>query len=196
MNLLAVAVGWLDPIFLIVLGFGFWRGRHNGASNEWFHLLKWFVICWAAAGMSGPLGGLMAKWAGRSPYAANVFGYALGGGLVFIAFAGMEGFQVNTLLEPDLFGKSEPHLGGMFGLIKFMLILMVPLAIVHGRSFGKNPDSFHGKMKEGIFENSLGGYAVSKAGGWLLIKPVGHRGGTKSNSVGARKNREMDKASR
>lgn len=196
MNLLAVSIGWFDPIFVIVLALGFWRGRHNGASNEWFHLLKWFVICWAAAGMSGPIGGLMAKWAGRSPYAANVLGYALGGGLVFIAFAALEGFNVNTIIEPDLFGKSEPHLGGTFSLLKFLLILMVPLAIIHGRQFGKNPDSVHGKVKVAIFEDSLSGYGVSKVGGWLLINEVGHHGGTKSNSIGARKNREMNNASK
>lgn len=194
--MLALSVGWFDPVFLLVLGFGFWRGRHNGASNEWFHALKWFVMCAAAAGMSGPLGGLMAKWAGRSPYASHVLGYFLGGGLAFIAFAAMDGFGVGQMIEPDFFGKGETHLGGALGAVKYLLILLIPLAIIHGRRFGDNPTSLHGKTREAIFERSLSGALVAKAGGWLLIRPVAHTAGGKGGSVGAKKNREMDKASR
>lgn len=193
--LLAVSVGWFDPIFLLLLGFGYWRGMHNGASNENFHVVKWFFICLAAAGLSGPLGHFMAKWIGRSPYAGAVFGYAIGGGVAFIVFAMLEGFNVNTILGPEVFGKGETHVGGGLGLVKWLLILMVPLALIHGRRFGPNPTTLHGKLRAAIFDNSLGGYAVAKAGGFLLIEPVGHTGGARKNAVTNRKNNEMNKAS-
>lgn len=194
--MLALSIGWFDPIFLLLLGFGFWRGRHNGASNEWFHVIKWFVICAAAAGLSGPLGGLMAKWAGRSPYASHVLGYFIGGGLAFIAFAALDGFGVGQMIEPDFFGKGETHVGGGLGLVKFLLILMIPLAIIHGRQFGDNPTTVHGKIRVAVFDASLSGGLVGKAGGWLMIGPVSNTGSGKGGSVGAKKNREMDKASR
>jgi hypothetical protein len=193
---LAASVGWFDPVFLIVLGFGFWRGRHNGASNEWFHVVKWLVICAAAAGLSGPLGGLMAKWAGRSPYASHVLGYFIGGGLAFIAFAALDGFGVGAIIEPDFFGKGEPHVGGGLGLTKFLLILLIPLAIIHGRRFGEKPTTIHGKTSKVIFVDSFSGALLTKAGGWLLIKPVSNAAAGRSQSVGAKKNREMEKASR
>lgn len=194
--LLALSVGWFDPIFIMVLAFGFWRGRHNGASDEWFHVLKWFMICVTAAMVSGPVGGLMAKWAGRSQYASTVLGYFIGGGFAFIAFACMEGFGVDKMVEPDFFGKAQPHAGAGLGVIKFMLILMIPLALIYGRRFGDKPTSFHGRMKAGIFDNSLSGALVAKAGGWLMFKPVSNSKPSKGRSIGAKKNRQMNEASK
>lgn len=193
--LLAISVGWFDPILLGILGFGYWRGMHTGASNENFHVVKWFVICLAAAGLSGPLGHFMAKWVGRSPYAGAVFGYAIGGGVAFIVFAALEGFNVNSILGPEFFGKGETHVGGGLGLVKFLLILMVPLALLHGRRFGDNPTTLHGKLRAAVFDHSLSGATIGKAGAFLLIKPVGHTGGAKRNAVTNRKNQEMNKAS-
>lgn len=193
---LAVSVGWFDPLCLALLGFGYWRGMHNGASNENFHVVKWFFIGLAAAGLSGPLGHFMAKWVGRSPYAGAVFGYAIGGGVTFIVFAALEGFNVNSILGPEFFGKGETHVGGGLGLVKVLLILMIPLALLHGRRFGPNPTTFHGKLRAAVFENSLCGAAVGKVGGLLLIKPVGHTGGSKKNAVTNRKNQELEKASK
>jgi hypothetical protein len=79
--------------------------------------------------------------------------------------------------------------------MKFLLILMVPLALVYGRQFGANPTTFHGKLRAAVFENSLCGFALSKAGGFLLISPVSHSGGAKKNAVANRKNQQMNKAS-
>jgi len=193
--LLAVSVGWFDPVFLALLGFGYWRGMHNGASNENFHVVKWFFICLAAAGLSGPLGHFLAKWVGRSPYAGAVLGYAIGGGVTFIVFAALEGFNVNSILGPEFFGKGETHVGGGLGLMKALLILMVPLALLHGRHFGPNPTTLHGRMRAAVFDHSLSGAALMKTGGLLLIKPVGHTGGARKNAVTNRKNQEMNKAS-
>ena len=193
--LLAVSVGWFDPVFLLILGFGYWRGMHNGASNENFHVVKWLVIGLAAAGLSGPLGHFMSKWIGRSPYAGAVFGYAVGGGVAFIVFAMLEGFNVNTILGPEVFGKGETHVGGALGLVKLTLILILPLASLHGRQFGPNPNTLSGNLRASVFERSLAGYAISHAGAWFMIKPVGHTGGTRKNAVTKRKNSEMNKAS-
>lgn len=191
----ALSIGWFDPVFLLILGFGYWRGMHSGASNENFHVVKWFFIAIAAAGLSGPLGHFMSKWVGRSPYAGAVFGYVIGGGVAFIVFAMFEGFNVNTILGPEFFGKGETHVGGGLGLVKWMLILMVPLALLHGRQFGGNPTTFTGRLRASVFENSMAGQAISKAGGLFMIKPVGHTRGSSKNAVTNRKNNEMNKAS-
>lgn len=71
-------------------------------------------------------------------------------------------------------------MGGGLGLAKFILILMIPLAIIHGRRFGDNPTTFHGQMRAAVFDDSLSGALIGKAGSWLMITPVSHTGGTKS----------------
>ncbi|MGB0581014.1 MAG: CvpA family protein [Limisphaerales bacterium] len=145
---LAITVGWFDLVFIATLGAGFWFGRHRGASNEYYPLLQWFAVCIAGAIFSGPLGGLMHKWLGLSEYTSQVFGYFVGGGMIFIVFVVMNVLKVNEILDGDFFGKGETHVGGVFGSLKFVMLLMIPLAVVQGRKFSEAQmaSTTHGKV--------------------------------------------------
>ena len=100
-------------------------------------------------------------------------------------------------LDGDFFGKGEPHLGGVFGSIKLVLILMIPLAMLHGRLFNEQEinNSLHGKAYAGVFQQSMSGAAIAKVGGFMLIKPAAHSEATRERSVAAQKERAMDAAS-
>ena len=195
--LLAITIGWFDLVFLLTLGAGFWFGRHRGASNEYYPLVQWFAVCVAGAFLSGPLGSLMHKWLGLSQYTSQIFGYFVGGGMIFIVFIIMNVLKVNEILDGDFFGKGETHVGGVFGSLKFLMLLMIPLAIVHGRKFSEAQinGTAHGKVYAGIFQQSMTGSAIANFGSFMLIKPAAHTQATKANSVGAKKNRQMDAAS-
>lgn len=197
MPMLAITVGWFDLLFVVVLALGFWVGRKRGASNEHFPLLKWIAMCVAGAFLSGPLGGLMHKWLGLSQYSSQIFGYAIGFGMIFIAFTVLGALNVNQILDGDFFGKGEPHVGGLMGSLKLVAILMVPLAMIHGRLMTENQmnNTLHGKLYAGVFQQSLSGTAIGKVGGFMLIKPAEHTAATRDRSVGAQKDREMEAAS-
>lgn len=195
--ILALTVGWFDLVFVLALGAGFWLGRHRGASNEYYPLAQWFAVCIAGAILSGPLGGLMNKWLGLSQYTSQVFGYFVGGSMILIVFVMMNVLKVNEILDGDFFGKGEAHVGGVFGSLKFVVFLMIPLAIIHGRKFTESQinSSTHGKIYASVFQQSMTGSAIGNFGGFMLIKPAAHTKATKANSVGAKKNRQMDAAS-
>lgn len=194
---LALSVGWFDLVFLAALGLGFFLGRQRGASNEYYPLAQWFAVCVAGAILSGPLGGLMHKWLGLSQYTSQIFGYFVGGGMIFIVFVIMGVLKVNEILDGDFFGKGEPHMGGVFGSLKFLVLLTIPLAIIHGRLFSESQinNTTHGKIYASIFQQSLTGSAIGNFGSFMLIKPAAHTAATKNNSVGAKKNRQMDAVS-
>jgi hypothetical protein len=193
----ALTFGWFDIVIPILLGLGFWRGRHNGASNEHIPVIQWFLMCLAGAILSGPLGGLMYKWLGLSQFSSQIFGYLLGASAVFIVFVVLNSFDISQVLDGNFFGKGEPHVGGVLGMVKFILILMVPLAIIHGRKFNEAQinNTLHGKLYASVFQQSLSGSAISKVGSFLLIDPAAHTAATKARSIGAQKNKAMDAAS-
>ena len=197
MPLLAVSVGWFDIIFVGMLVLGFWLGRRAGASNEHFPLIKWFACCAAGAFLSGPLGRLMFKWLGLSQFTSQIFGYAIGAGMIFIVFVILATLNVNQILDGDFFGKGEPHVGGVLGSLKLVIILTIPLAILHGRLFSEEQinNTMHGKAYASVFQQSLSGAAISKVGGFMLIKPAAHTAATRDRSVAAQKERQMDAAS-
>ena len=60
-----LSVSWFDAAFVIVLGFGLFRGRRNGLSRELLPMLQWIavtIVCglgYAEGGrLSRKLGGL------------------------------------------------------------------------------------------------------------------------------------------
>ena len=59
--LLGVSVGWFDPVLLLLLALGCWRGRLNGAAREHFAAGQWLLVAVVGGVMSRALGGLMVK---------------------------------------------------------------------------------------------------------------------------------------
>jgi hypothetical protein len=54
----AFAFNWFDVALVLVLAFGFWRGRKRGMTKELLPTLQWLPSCWApvSAMFSWPTG--------------------------------------------------------------------------------------------------------------------------------------------
>ena len=191
--MLALTVGWFDPVFLLIMALGFWRGRIKGASHEHFALGQWLLFAVVGGLMSRALGKLMAKWLGLSLYATGIFGYAVGGGLVLIAAAILRTFNANQMLDAQFFGKTEEPAGGALGTLKSLCILMIPLALLHAHKVPDlaNPKGIRDQLHAQIFERSLAGAAIEKAGGFMLIPAATE---ARRATVGQKKNQQMNNA--
>ena len=190
--LLGVSVGWFDPLFLLLLALGCWRGRLNGAAREHFAVGQWFLVAVMGGVMSRALGGLMVKWLGVTFFAAGIFGYVVGGGLVLIVAAVLRTYHADEMLDAAFFGKAEPAAGGVFGALKFFCLLTIPLAFVHARKVPDpaDPRTFHETLHVQIFDRSLAGAALDRGGAFLLIPASSN---ARRPTVGQKKNQQMNK---
>ena len=190
--LLGVSVGWFDPLFLLMLALGFWRGRLNGAAREPFAAGQWLLVAVMGGVMSRALGGLMVKWLGVTFFAAGIFGYVVGGGIVLIVAAVLRTYHADEMLDAAFFAKAEPAAGGAFGALKFFCLLTIALAFVHARKVPDptEPRTFHETLHVQIFDRSLAGAAIEKVGAIMLIPASSN---ARRPTVGQKKNQQMNK---
>ncbi len=190
--LLGVSVGWFDPLLLLLLALGFWRGRLNGAAREHFAAGQWFLVAVGGGLMSRALGGLMVKWLGVTFFAAGIFGYVVGGGVVLIVAAVLRTYHADEMLDAAFFAKAEPAAGGVFGALKCFCLLTIALAFVHARKVPDpaDPRTFHETLHVQIFDRSLAGAALEKVGAFMLIPASSN---ARRPTVGQKKNQQMNK---
>lgn len=131
---------WFDLALVLILGFGFWRGRKNGMTKEFIPFFCWLFIVLIAGFGYQLLGkqliqsGIIRKMFGRSfseNTAAYIISYLLLAGLVAVAF-----LYVRKLLKPKLegsniFGSSEYYLGMVSGTLRYGCMTIFGLALLH-----------------------------------------------------------------
>jgi uncharacterized membrane protein required for colicin V production len=179
---------WFDLLVLVVLIVGMQRGRKHGMSEELISLLKWLAIVMVCAVAYQPLGTAIAT--------SNVFnllsGYLmayLGTALVIAAlFAGLKTAMGGKLLGSDVFGRSEFYLGMFAGMVRFICVLIVALALLAARAYStteiradiKYQNDVYGSnffpklytVQSQVFDNSLCGPWIKNNLAFLLIKPT------------------------
>lgn len=137
---------WFDVALILVLGFGFWRGRKHGMTKEVVPFFRWiFIVVLAGLGYH-PLGdilihaGIMRSIFGRSVTentAAYVTSYLLISGLVVIVFIYIAKYLKPKLEGSNIFGSSEYYLGIVAGVLRYACITIFALALLHAPYYTK-----------------------------------------------------------
>ena len=179
---------WFDLVVLVILIVGMQRGRKHGMSEELICLLKWMAIVLVCSIVYQPLGVAIAT----SPVFNLLSGYLmayLGTALVVAAlFAALKHAMGGKLLGSDVFGRSEFYLGMMAGMVRFVCILIVGLALLDARAYNaaeiradvKYQNDLYGSsffpklytLQAQVFQNSLCGPWIKDNLAFLLIKPT------------------------
>lgn len=131
---------WFDVALVLMLGFGFWRGRKHGMTKEFIPFFRWmFIIILAGFGYS-LLGNLLVQsdiiksMFGRRPLqitTAYITSYLIIAGIVWLVF-----IYIGRLLKPKLehssiFGSSEYYLGILAGTLRYACISLFALSLLH-----------------------------------------------------------------
>lgn len=129
-----------DVAIVLVLGFGFWRGRKNGMSKEFLPVSQWLVIVFAA-GLGNDLLGdrLIQMGVIRSVFgkhfnthtAAYITGYLLIAFVVWILFTFIKKHLKTKLEGSNTFGAGEYYLGIASGMIRYSCITLFALALLN-----------------------------------------------------------------
>ena len=138
------AFNWFDVALVLVLAFAFWRGRKRGMTKELLPSLQWLTILLGAG--FGHI--FLADWLQQMGVIKPVFGNhfnertaALMTGylsitlVVFIIFVALRR-KFNPKLEgSSLFGGNEYYWGVVAGLIRYVCMVLVALALLNAPAY-------------------------------------------------------------
>src|ERR1017187_4330139 len=134
------AFNWFDVALVLVLAFGFWRGRKRGMTKELLPSLQWLAIL-LGAGFGHPF---VADWLQQQGVIRQVFGNhfnertaALMSSYLAITLVIVIVFTVlkrkfNPKLEgSSFFGGNEYYWGVVAGLVRYVCLVLVALALLN-----------------------------------------------------------------
>jgi uncharacterized membrane protein required for colicin V production len=188
MSLDSLPVNAFDLILVGFLGFGIWRGRVHGMSEELMLLLKWMIVLAAASFLYDPLGTLLSSNSPLSLLTCYLIAYVCIGLFVIGVFALLKHGLGGKLIGSDIFGGAEYYLGMGAGVVRFSCILLAGLALLNARYispaevkameyyqndvYGSNFFPGLHSAQATVFERSLTGPWIRDHLSFLLIKPT------------------------
>lgn len=133
-------ISWFDVALVLVIAFGFWRGRKRGMSREALPTAFWLVAVIGAGFGNQPLGDLLQStgWI-RSIFGTNlnehtvsyVISYLF---IVMVAFT-IYSFPAKMFREKvsgsNAFGSGEYYLGIISGMVRYACITLFFLALLN-----------------------------------------------------------------
>ncbi len=184
-----LSLNWFDVAFLLILAFGFWRGRKHGMSREALPTIMWLIIVIAGGFGCVPLGELLQK----TGYMGKIFGTSFNQhtmalvacyvGIVLVAFI-IHSMLKNVFREKiagsNAFGSGEYYLGIISGMIRYTCITIFFLALLNApfystaeivadkayknKVFGAGLKNFSGDFFPSVYEVQSDVFKKSMAG--------------------------------
>jgi uncharacterized membrane protein required for colicin V production len=134
------AFNWFDVALVVVLAFGFWRGRKRGMTKEFLPTLQWLAIL-LGAGFGHVY---LADWFQQQGIIRQVFGkhfnertaalmsaYLTITLVIFMVFTALKRKYNPKLEGSNFFGGNEYYWGVVAGLVRYVCILLVALALLN-----------------------------------------------------------------
>lgn len=134
------SLNWFDVALVLVIAFGFWRGRKRGMSREFLPVSFWLTLVLAASYGYQWVGDQLVHWgvikavfggAFNQRTASFVTGYLLIAFVVQIIFSILNRAFKAKLEGSNAFGGSEYYFGIGAGMLRYASITMVALALLN-----------------------------------------------------------------
>jgi len=185
-----VPVNWFDLALVLVLVFGFFRGRKNGMTNEILPVLQWIctvIVCGLGYEMASQI---FYNIAGLGKTASLILGYLLLMFLVWLMFALLKKILMPRLTGSNFFGSNEYYLGMISGVVRYACILFFALALLNAPNYSQAEIAAHKafnnrwygggmysgdyfptwqNIQESVFKTSFSGPYITKYLGIMLI---------------------------
>lgn len=185
----SLIVSWVDFVVVGALGFGLWRGRKRGMSEELLDIMKWIVTVIAAGFLYQPIGQLLSQSTSVLSTLACYIGTYLALVLIIaIAFSYIRRAVGEKLSGSDAFGSAEYYLGMISGTFRYACILIVAFSFLNARAYSPEEikasekyqlDNFGSSffltlpdLQKEVFSQSVAGRTVREYLGFALIQPT------------------------
>jgi uncharacterized membrane protein required for colicin V production len=195
---------WFDIAVILIVLFGFFRGRHNGMSKECLPLLQWLVLIPVCAFLY-PLAGQFYintfHWDKLTSYVA---GYATLAFVILLFFNILKKLFAERMEKSDTFKKGEYYLGMLSGMVRMACIIIVALALLNAPVYTKQDvqahqayvkktyggDTYSGdyfptlqQIQEQVFKKSFLGPVTKEHLGMLLINNTSAQPGQPKSKI-------------
>ena len=197
-----------DLLVLGLIGYGVFRGRKRGMSEELLDVFQWLLIVVLGALIYSPLGKLVSRTAGFSLLLSNIIGYVLIALVIKLIFSMIKRNVGEKLVHADTFGRFEYYLGMIAGTVRCLCILIFALSFLHAKyisdaeraatakmqqdNFGSISFPTLGSLQQTIFYESYSGKFIKKNLQAQMIKPTGAAGPAPSDTIGRRRERAIE----
>jgi uncharacterized membrane protein required for colicin V production len=210
MNIETLSVSWIDLVVVALLGFGLWRGRKRGMSEELLDIIKWAVILVVAGLLYEPSGRFLSEitsvFSLLSCYVAMYIALAF---LVILLIAMVRKSVGAKLVGSDVFGSAEYYLGMIAGTFRYACIILVGMAFLNARYYSPEElragtkyqeDNFGTTffltwpdLQQEVFKRSLAGRFTHEYLDVLLIRPTADDGKSLGgeNAIGRKRERSV-----
>jgi uncharacterized membrane protein required for colicin V production len=198
-----------DGFFILFLITGILRGRKRGISEEFLDMIQWIAIVVGGALAYPGIGSLLINYAKFPALLANVLAYIVAVGIIVFLFKNLKRGVGEKLVQGDVFGRFEFYLGMLAGLIRFSCIAIFVLALIHAKystdaereriaklqrdNFGSISFPTFDEMQYSIFYKSASGNLIRTNLSMLLIKPVPPGPARPADTIGRRREAEVNK---
>jgi uncharacterized membrane protein required for colicin V production len=202
-------VSVFDGFLAVFLAVGLLRGRKRGISEEFLDVIQWVAIVVGAALAYPGIGGLLINYAKFPPFLANVLAYIVAAVLIVFLFKNLKRGVGEKLVQGDVFGRFEFYLGMAAGFLRFFCIALFVLALLHAKystpqereriaklqrdNFGSVSFPTYDEMQYSIFYKSASGNLIRTNLSLLLIQPVAPGPDRPANTIGRRREAEVNK---
>jgi hypothetical protein len=142
-----LAFNWVDLAVVLVLVFGFWHGRKRGMTKEFLPTIEWVLILFGAG--FGHV--FLADWFQQEGFVRKVFGnhfnertaalmsaYLIILSVIFITFSILKRKYNPKLEGSNFFGGNEYYWGVAAGLVRYVCLILVALALLNGPYYSPN----------------------------------------------------------
>ena len=180
----SISVSWVDFVVVGALGFGLWRGRKRGMSEEFLDIVKWVVTVIAAGLLYQPLGQLLSQ----STSVVSTLACYIGTYLALVLIIAIAFSYIKKLSGSDAFGSAEYYLGMISGTFRYACILIVAFSFLNARAYSPEEikasekyqlDNFGSSffltlpdLQREVFSQSVAGRTVREYLGFALIQPT------------------------
>lgn len=182
-------ISWVDFVVVAMLGFGLWRGRKRGMSEEFLDAIKWLVTVVAAGFLYQPIGQLISQSTSvLSTLACYISTYLMLILSIAIVFSFIRRGAGSKLVGSDVFGSAEYYLGMVSGFFRYSCIIVVAFAFLNARFYSAEEikasekyqlDNFGSSffmtlpdLQREVFSHSMSGRCVREFLGFALIQPT------------------------
>jgi uncharacterized membrane protein required for colicin V production len=190
-----VPFGWFDVALVLILVFGFYRGRKNGMTREILPMFFWVatvLVCGLCYAMVGDLYIQLSGWSRLCCYLLAYFTLMFA---VYLVYLFLKKFLQPRLNGSNYFGGGEYYLGMAAGVIRYACIIFVALALLNApyysaadiiknkayaaRWFGGGLDGYGGdyfptvqSVQESVFKKSFLGSLIKEYADPMLVNSV------------------------
>ncbi|HEY1663772.1 MAG TPA: CvpA family protein [Verrucomicrobiae bacterium] len=150
---------WFDLVFLALVIFALYRGRHNGMTKELIPSLQWvslMLICGLVDPILGPIFVTQLKLSKMLGFLLAYIALFL---VVTIPFSIIKHKYSKDLATSDYFKGNEYYLGMVAGVVKWLCMIMVFLAVLNAPTYTAEQIKAHQQYAQQVYGGGESGYS-------------------------------------